>query len=114
MTRARKLKRVIRSRAAKTGESYTAARRQVLEARRRRAGAPPPEPPRAPAPQPRSRPRRLTSDTAVRKKTGHGLDHWFAVLDAFGARSKGHTASARHLSEAHGVPGWHCQMITVE
>ena len=47
------------------------------------------------------------------KKTGHGLDHWFAVLDAFDAAKKGHTASAAHLYEAHGVPGWHAQMVTV-
>jgi hypothetical protein len=114
MTRAKKLKKAIRSRAAKTGESYTSARRQVLEARRRRAVTPPPEPKRAAAPRAAARPRGVTSDTAVRQKTGHGLDHWFAVLDDFGARAKGHTASARHLSEAHGVPGWHCQMITVE
>ena len=114
MTRARKLKKVIRSRAAKTGESYTAARRQVLEAKRRRGVAPPPEPARPAKPAPRTRSSRVTSDTSVRKKTGHGLDHWFGVLDDFGARTKGHTASARHLSEAHGVPSWHCQMITVE
>jgi hypothetical protein len=50
----------------------------------------------------------------VREKTGHGLDHWFAVLDRFDAAAKGHTASARHLSKEHGVPDWHCQMVTVE
>ena len=127
MTRAKKLKKAIRSRAGKTGESYTSARRQVLEARRRRATRTTPEAPlAAPAPPPArrrppaptatrgSRPRSVTSDSAVLKKTGHGFDHWFSVLDAFGARAKGHTASARHLSEAHGVPDWHCQMITVE
>ena len=47
------------------------------------------------------------------KKTGHGLDHWFAVLDRFGAVEKGHTASARHLYEDHGVDGWYAQGITV-
>jgi len=114
MTRAKKLKKAIRSRAAKTGESYTSARRQVLEAKRRRAIAPPPAAPRAAAPRVPARSRSVTSDTAVRAKTGHGFAHWFAVLDDFGARTKGHTASARHLREDHGVPSWHCQMITVE
>ena len=47
------------------------------------------------------------------KKTGHGLDHWFAVLDRFGAVEKGHTAAARHLYEDHQVPGWYAQGITV-
>ena len=53
------------------------------------------------------------SDAAFLKKTGHGLDHWFAVLDRFGAVEKGHTASARHLYEDHGVDGWYAQGITV-
>jgi hypothetical protein len=53
------------------------------------------------------------SDAAVVKKTGHGFDHWFAVLDRFGAAAKGHAASARYLYESQGVPGWHSQMITV-
>jgi hypothetical protein len=53
------------------------------------------------------------SDEAARRKTGHGLDHWFAVLDAFGAANKGHTGAADHLYSAHGVPGWHAQGITV-
>lgn len=53
------------------------------------------------------------TDESVRKATGHGLDHWFAVLEAFGAAEKGHTAAAAHLSKDHGVPGWHAQGITV-
>lgn len=123
MTERKKLKRKIRSRSQKTGESYAAARRQVLEARRKRqaarSGAPHarPLPPQAravsPTPIPRGSARGMVSDAAVLRKTGHGLDHWFAVLDAFGAAEKGHTASATHLYESHGVPGWHCQMITV-
>jgi hypothetical protein len=115
MTHAKKLKKAIRSRAAKTGESYTSARRQVLEARRRRAVAPPPAPTPAPRrPATRARGRGVSNDESARQKTGHGLDHWFAVLDRFDSRAKGHTASARHLYEEHGVPSWHCQMITVE
>ena len=35
------------------------------------------------------------------------------MLDAFGAVAKGHTASARHLSDDHGVDGWYAQGITV-
>ena len=53
------------------------------------------------------------SDATSRAKTGHGLDHWFAVLDAFGAVERGHTAAARHFYDTHGVPGWHAQGITV-
>ncbi len=53
------------------------------------------------------------SDAACLKKTGHGLAHWFGVLDRFGAVEKGHTAAAKHLYEAHGVDGWYAQGITV-
>ena len=53
------------------------------------------------------------SDAKSREKTGHGLDHWFAVLDRFGAIEKGHTATARYLVDAHKVGGWYAQGITV-
>jgi hypothetical protein len=103
MTEARKLKQIIRARAAKTGERYTAARAHVLAARQKRTTPP------AVAPTTTAG----LSDRAVTAKTGHGLAHWFAVLDAFRAADKGHTAAARHLREDHGVPGWHSQGITV-
>jgi hypothetical protein len=122
MTRARALKQVIRARAARTGERYTTARRHVLKdlpprpalivAARPSAAAP--ERPRdtrassAPASSKGS-----VSDAKTREKTGHGLDHWFDVLDRFGGVEKGHTASARHLYESHKVDGWYAQGITV-
>jgi hypothetical protein len=111
MTQAKKLKQAIRARSAKTGESYTAARRQVLEARRKRTPqrtevtlAKPPRTVVAPP---------GLGEKAVVATTGRGFDHWFAVLDAFGAGKKGHTAAARHLRDDHAVPGWHSQGITV-
>lgn len=122
MTQAHKLKKTIRERARKTGESYTAARRHVLAARvgrgretARTATSGPPAPPSKAAAKRTVRPTTLgsVSDKVAREKTGHGLDHWFAVLDAFEAPQKGHTASAAHLYEKHGVPGWYCQGITV-
>jgi hypothetical protein len=135
MTQQKKLKKAVRARSEKTGESYTAARRQLLLARAKKAApqqsdvpepqpiapaaaaepaAAPPSAPRAPrAPRADAPTRGATTDEATRKKTGHGFDHWFAVLDAFGAAAKGHTAAAAHLYEAHGVPGWYAQGITV-
>ena len=107
MTQQKKLKKAIRARSEKTGESYTSARRQVLLAREKPAKAP--EPP--PAPKPPAK--RGISEESVLKKTGHGLDHWFGVLDAFGGAAKGHTAMAAHLYKEHGIPGWHSQGITV-
>ena len=118
MTQARKLKKDIRARAKKTGESYAAARRQILALRSKRSrqsGAPTPI--RSVPPSPGSSAGRGAlggvSDLNCRERTGHGLDHWFAVLDAFGAAQKGHTDAARHLRQDHGVPAWHSQGITV-
>jgi hypothetical protein len=118
MTRARALKQAIRSRAAKTGERYTTARRHVLTAIAKRSAAsplhvvPPPAPPPA-APAKVTTTKGGLSDAKAREKTGHGLEHWFAVLDRFGAVEKGHTAAARHLYDTHGVDGWYAQGITV-
>jgi hypothetical protein len=120
MTRARALKEVIRARAAKTGERYTTARRHVLSNLRTR-----PDPvvrfPATSAPvatttksaSPATVSKGGVSDAKSREKTGHGLDHWFDVLDRFGGTAKGHTALARHLHDEHSVPGWHSQGITV-
>ncbi len=109
MTRARKLKKQIRARSGKTGESYTAARRQVLrqKARPERAAARPPSPA---TPVPATLARR---EAGLAERTGHGWAHWFAVLDAFDAAANGHTAAARHVAEDHGVDGWYAQEITV-
>lgn len=118
MTRARTLKTAVRARMAKTGERYTTARRHVLAAEpvtrpssprssaRATAGAASPS---AAA----SEPRGAVSDPRVRERTGHDLAHWFSVLDRFGGTAKGHTALARHLRDAHDVPGWYSQGITV-
>lgn len=108
MTRARALKQVIRARAAKTGERYTTARRHILQELQIEKSAQGAQ---------RAHSAKTTkggmSDAASLKKTGHDLAHWFAVLDRFGAVEKGHTASARHLYEAHDVDGWYAQGITV-
>jgi hypothetical protein len=118
MTQAKKLKKRIRARARKTGESYTAARRQVLAARATRgiaSAAPPREATRtAPRAKPDGAAKLAGREARVMEKTGHGWSRWFSTLDAFDTRAKGHTAAARHLAEDHGVPGWYAQMITVE
>jgi hypothetical protein len=117
MTQAKKLKKAIRARARKTRESYSAARRQVLLAKQKHTG-------RAAALKPAQQPKSSeatrraaslgsVSDATSLKRTGHGLEHWFRVLDAFGAAQKGHTAAAEHLYRDHGIPGWYCQGITV-
>src|SRR5687767_14022351 len=110
MTQQKKLKKAIRARSEKTGESYTSARRQVLLAREKPVEPPAPPPP---APKPKPAAKGGISEESVLKKTGHGLDHWFGVLDAFGGPTQGHTAMAAHLYNEHGIPGWHSQGIAV-
>lgn len=118
MTRAYALKQVIRARAAKTGERYTTARRHVLSALKptsapgATAGKPVPAP-GATADKPATKVKGGLSEKTSLKSTGHGLEHWFAVLDRFGAVEKGHTAAARHLAEDHQIDGWYAQGITV-
>ena len=53
------------------------------------------------------------SDEAVTNATGHGWDHWFGLLDAWGGTAHAHPEIARWLSEEHGVPPWWAQSITV-
>jgi hypothetical protein len=118
MTRARALKEVIRARAAKTGERYTAARRHVLNelGTQPKPIIPFPPPPAATPATPKMAAvatKGGLSDAKALEKTGHGLDHWFGVLDRFGGAAKGHTALARHLYDDHSVPGWYSQGITV-
>lgn len=112
MTRSRTTKSTIRARMAKTGERYTTARRHVLV-----AVAPSPAATRPAAERARTAvtvgPRGAVSEAKVLVRTGHDLAYWFGVLDRFGGVEKGHTASARHLHDAHGVDGWYSQGITV-
>lgn len=96
-------KRRVRARMTKTGESYTAARSQLL----RKATDPVADP------APTAQPDLLTSDEAVRRATGQDHDHWFRVLDDWGATQHNHTRIAGHLRDDLGLPGWWAQNITV-
>ena len=110
MTQANKLKRAARARAEKTGESYAAARRHVvrqLDKQRDKSTKRAAETARA------ATAKGVVTEARCIEKTGHGFDHWFRLLDRFGAKKKGHTASAKHLREEHGVSAWYCQAITV-
>ena len=109
-------KRRVRTRMAKTGESYTAARRQLIrksvdgaeeaaEALEARAAGP--------AAATDVQPELLTSDDAMRRATGKGHGEWFAILDTWGATGHTHTEIARWLNAEHGVPGWWSQNVTV-
>jgi hypothetical protein len=70
MTRQRSIKRLVRARMEKTGESYTAARSAMLAA----------EEPKA-----TQGPALTMSDEAIRRRTGRGWEEWFDLLDEWGA-----------------------------
>jgi hypothetical protein len=101
MTAHKSFKRLVRSRMAKTGESYTAARAQLL------AGA-------TPVPGHEEIPWLACSDDRVRERTGRGWEEWFNVLDSWGAESMGHTALAKRVADELGIHplGWNAQAVS--
>jgi hypothetical protein len=100
MTRQSTFKRKVRARMEKTGESYTAARRQLIE-----AGETPSEAPSDVEPR--------VSEEAVRAATGRTWNEWFELLDQARATQLNHAEIARLLSAEHGVAGWWAQSVTV-
>lgn len=106
MTSHKSFKSRVRTRMARTGESYTTARRQLLA----RSGAATSTPkPSSPA---RTQMDRISA-ALLRERTGDEWDEWFARLDAWGAVDRTHTETAAWLTTAHEVPGWWAQTITV-
>jgi Domain of unknown function (DUF4287) len=95
MTTQQSFKRRIRARMDKTGESYTAARAQLL-----------------PDPEPEYEPR--MSDEKVQAATGRVWRDWFERLDEWGAIEREHKDIATWLNAEHGVAGWWAQTVTVE
>ena len=105
----------VRARMTKTGESYTAARRQLLTKaadprERGAANSTAADEPAAVAATPDGA---MVSDERMIQATGKSHAAWFALLDAWGATGHTHTETARWLSEAQGVPPWWTQNLTV-
>ncbi|MGH2678252.1 MAG: hypothetical protein ACRDHB_07830 [Actinomycetota bacterium] len=97
MTEDKARKRAVRTRMAKTGERYTAARRHVAKQK--------PLPPRMAEPP--------QSEASLRRATGKGWDDWFRILDAWDGTSHSHGETTRYLGEKSGVSGWWTQSIAV-
>lgn len=97
MPKQKDLKRIVRTRMQKTGESYTAARMQVLQKKESpidyaaRAGM---------------------RDAAVAEKTGRTWAGWVKRLDAAGCADKPHREIVRHVA-ASGAGSWWSQMVAV-
>lgn len=99
MPKQKDLKRIVRARMEKTGESYTAARLHVV---------------RRKAEQPSVDYASLAGmrDDAVKAKTGRDWREWTRTLDAADAAAKPHREIARYVSTL-GLPGWWAQTVTV-
>ncbi len=100
MTVQKSFKRLVRARAEKTGESYTAARAMLLAAR--------PEPDAA-----GTEPWLATSDEKIRARTGRGWEEWFDLLDEWGAPDRPRPEVSRWIAGQLGIHplAWNAQAI---
>jgi hypothetical protein len=101
MPKHKDLKRRVRTRMQKTGESYTTARLRLLEKKKQ------------PVPKVDHAALAGMSDDAVRARTGKSWREWTEVLDAIDAASRPHREIAQHVHEKYGLPGWWAQGVTV-
>jgi Domain of unknown function (DUF4287) len=103
VTKEKSLKRRVRERMSKTGESYTTARSHVAQKRDRVQSA------RTRLAATADRP----SDDKITEMTGRSWDAWFSILDRWGGRDRKHGETVRFLMDEHDVPGWWAQTITI-
>jgi uncharacterized protein YndB with AHSA1/START domain len=104
MTRNKDLKRIIRTRVKKTGESYTAARAHVISTGKSK---------QAPARSVNLAELAGMSDDKVAAKTGRTWHAWLRTLDADKADTMSHGDIAAMVHGKHGVDNWWSQMVTV-
>jgi hypothetical protein len=99
MPKRKDLKRLVRGRMHKTGESYTTARMRIVG---RRASS-------------RRSEAELAgmSDEAVRAKTGRTWREWVRELDAVEAVKLSHGDIARHVAASYELSSWWTQTVTV-
>src|SRR5262245_36083922 len=107
MTTHKDFKRLVRVRMQKTGESYTAARAQLLSKGRnvpslRHSVAP-------------SEYARLggKSDAILKARTGCTWERWVKALDHVKAHTWTHREIAAYLVKTYKIPGWWAQSVTV-
>jgi uncharacterized protein YndB with AHSA1/START domain len=101
------LKRLVRARMQKTGESYTGARLQLLK-----KVQPPNAVTKSVPPPPDYAALAGMSDETVETKTGRNWEAWVRLLDAANAAEKPHGEIAAYVSSL-GTPSWWTQTVTV-
>lgn len=107
MPREKDLKRLVRTRMKKTGESYTTARARLTRKKTR--------PTAAPSGRSAADFAKLAgmSDDAIRAKTGRAWAGWVRALDKIGAMEMSHREIARHVYETFKTDRWWAQAVTV-
>jgi hypothetical protein len=101
-------KRLVRARMQKSGESYTAARAQLVAKRAPVKQAASAEPVKIDYAA-----RAGISDEAIRKNTGCSWEKWVYVLDKAGAADMKHRDVAKLVHTKWKVPDWWTQTVTV-
>ena len=105
MPKQKDLKRLARARMRKTGESYTAARSQLLKKKTSPAKT-------TAAETDLARLARM-SDEAVEAKTGQNWTQWVRALDAVDAAAWPHREIAAYVYETFDISRWWAQTVTV-
>jgi hypothetical protein len=119
MPRNKDLKRLVRARMTKTGESYTAARAHIVAKPRpaSRATALRAAESRTTsakrAPRPNYAELAGYSDEVLKAKTGCTWERWVGVLDYYGADKMAHRDIAALVNTKFKIEGWWSQAVTV-
>jgi hypothetical protein len=100
MPQQKDLKRVVRARMQKTGESYTTARLHLVKKQ-------------VPESAPDFAAIARLSDESVKKATGCDWTKWVFVLDKAGGKEMSHPELVAHIREKYKTPGWWTQMVAV-
>ena len=109
MTKDKDLKRLVRARMKKTGESYTSARAQIT-----RKSKTEDTPQARPAVDPKDYATLAgMSDSVIKEKTGCTWQKWVKSLDYYGAENMSHRDIAELVKEKYKVADWWTQTVTV-
>lgn len=109
MPRNKDLKRLVRARMRKTGESYTAARTQLT----RKPKSPTTARAATAAPAVDHGAIAGMSNAVIRTKTGRSWAEWVEALDWHDAQTMAHRDIAALVSREYGIGDWWCQTVTV-
>ncbi|HTJ21789.1 MAG TPA: hypothetical protein VL383_05310 [Gemmatimonadaceae bacterium] len=108
MPRNKDLKRLVRARMTKTGESYTAARAQVI----RKSQSKNPQPVAAAATADYAKLAGM-SDEAIKAATGCTWKRWVGALDHYGAAELSHRDIAKLVGDKYKIGSWWRQTVAV-